>query len=123
MARILLIDDEQEFNRVIGDELRLLGHDVLIATDGRRGLELLRAEHPDAVIVDVVMLLMGGIEFIMEARKTGSDVLIIAISGKDEDDCYLPAAADLGATLTLQKPADPEELDRLIRERAGGKDR
>jgi two-component system cell cycle sensor histidine kinase/response regulator CckA len=61
-ATILVVDDEEPLRDFLALLLQDLGHRVLQAINGREALELARAEHPDLVISDVMMPVMGGVE-------------------------------------------------------------
>lgn len=60
MAKILAIDDEQSIRNLLDTLLRRKGYDVVLAESGQKGLELLRREHPDVIILDLKMPEMDG---------------------------------------------------------------
>lgn len=106
MARILIIDDDERVLAMLSDAVRGAGHAVVAASNGRHGLDAFRAAPADLVITDIIMPDVEGIETIVELRSLSSDVPIIAISGGSLQGLgsYLPTAAALGASLTLEKP-------------------
>jgi len=61
-AKILCIDDEKMIRTSIGDFLEDSGYDMILASDGREGLAAFRAHHPDAVLVDLRMPEIDGLE-------------------------------------------------------------
>ncbi|MGD8321877.1 MAG: response regulator, partial [Gemmatimonadota bacterium] len=63
-GRILLLDADHESRTLVETHLRRLGLEVVVATDGHAGLEAIRLEAPDAVLLDIVIPGMGGIEFL-----------------------------------------------------------
>jgi DNA-binding NtrC family response regulator len=106
MATILVIDDEPAVRRSLTKILQLDGHEVLEAADGRAALDLGREHTVDAVITDVYMPEMDGIEFLIAYQDLNPDVPIIAISGGGfaDKDFVLKDAGMIGAVETLQKP-------------------
>ncbi len=116
MAKILFVDDEESVRYALGKFLRRAGHEIIEAEDGAVALELAAREQFDMVITDIIMPTLEGVELIMRVRQTHPDLPIIAISaggrvGRGE---YLSNAADLGATATMAKPVNEDELLRLI---------
>jgi CheY-like chemotaxis protein len=112
MALILVIDDEPGMRSTIARMLRQGGHEVLLAPDGRVGLELFDKHQPEVIITDVVMPEKEGIETIMEIRGRSLAPRIVAISGKAPIGPvdFLSAAKQLGADYTLSKPFHVQEL-------------
>jgi CheY-like chemotaxis protein len=112
MARVLVIDDQPDVRAVIRRMLAAAGHEVLEAGDGAAALGIL-AQHPtDALISDLYMPGMDGLELARELRKLPSRPAIIAISGggfgRQVD--VLDIAAELGAAATLPKPFTRHQL-------------
>lgn len=111
-ARILIVEDESSILTALALLLEMEGFEVVEATDGRQGLEQLRAFKPDLVISDYMMPYMDGIEMIRQIRqdpefKRQPIVLISAA---------LPQAvspSDL-ADATLPKPINIDELLKVI---------
>jgi len=78
---ILCIDDEEMIRMMISDFLEDSGYTVFTAENGLSGLELLRENHPDLILVDLMMPEMDGLEFLSRAVKESPDTPIIVISG------------------------------------------
>ncbi len=78
MARILVIEDEEDIRGLYKRLLKQAGHEVIEAADGDLGITLYRAEHPDLIITDIIMPGKEGIETIMELRREFKDIKIIA---------------------------------------------
>jgi CheY-like chemotaxis protein len=106
VARILLIDDNNEVRDILGEVLTRSGHLVIAARDGEEGLELFPHAAADLVITDMVMPGKCGREVMRELRRLQPHVKIIAMSGGDrfgrED--LLGAAMREGAAGVLSKP-------------------
>jgi two-component system, chemotaxis family, chemotaxis protein CheY len=116
MAKILVIDDDPGFRRMILMILTRMHHDVVEAQDGNEGVENFKAEQPDLVISDIVMPDKEGIQTILEIRAMAPDAKIIAMSGGGVSlgTGYLSAAQKLGANLVLSKPFRPTELTAMV---------
>ena len=72
MARILIVEDDGALRNDIGDTLMGWGHDVLMAADGRQGLKIIYAEHPDLVLSDINMPHESGVELVSHVKQRGS---------------------------------------------------
>ena len=115
MARILIIDDDDDLRSVIAQNLELAGHTVLQAADGRQGVNLFHAAPVDLVLTDLVMPGKEGVETIIELHRENPLLPIIAMSGgMPRSSMYLEIAAKLGARRTLAKPFTPEDLLKSI---------
>ncbi len=117
MRQILIIEDEAAIRDVMSRALRMHGYEVHLAKDGAEGLALWDAVHPDAVVTDVHMPNVDGIETIMALRSRDPNVRIVAVSGGDSRASFLAldSAGDLGATRVLPKPFRPDELAEAVR--------
>jgi two-component system alkaline phosphatase synthesis response regulator PhoP len=114
MPTILIVDDEPEMVRGLGDNLRFEGYQTLSATDGRRGLELALTEAPDLILLDIMMPGMSGWDVCRELRKKGLDVPVIMLTARGEEaDRVL--GLELGADDYVTKPFGLRELLARIR--------
>lgn len=106
MARILVVDDDEQFRRMLREMLERAGHEVHDAANGVVALELDREHQSDLVVIDLVMPEKEGLETILDLRRRRPDVKIIAISGggRSNPNANLAAAKKLGARSTLTKP-------------------
>jgi CheY-like chemotaxis protein len=112
MSAILVIDDDASVREVVSEMLRLEGHAVTIAENGREALRMLAADPFDLVITDLIMPEQEGIETISEIRRTNRSIPIVAISGGGRlgPGDYLETARYIGANATLAKPFARQEL-------------
>jgi len=110
MAKILLIDDDDQVRMLFQVTLEGAGYRVLIAENGKHGLRLLEHQEVDLMLVDILMPDMDGLELIPLLRKTRPASKIIAMSGGSGVWDYLDTAKHLGANDTLRKPLGPQEL-------------
>jgi two-component system response regulator HydG len=116
MARLLIIDDNETMHEGMATTARRMGHEVLVASGGAAGLELLRKQGADFVITDLKMEGVGGLEVTRAVKELdpACPVLIVTAFGSVET---AVEAIRLGAMDFLQKPFTPEVL-RLKIERA-----
>ena len=110
MARILVIDDAADMRTLLEHTLRSAGHEVVLAADGREGVQQYRTQPADLVITDLCMPIQQGLETIIQLRKESPTVRIIAMCGKPTAMPMLSAARSLGAVAVLQKPFSPDQL-------------
>jgi DNA-binding response OmpR family regulator len=112
MAKILLVDDNDDFREQSSQLLRLAGYMVTTAGNGNEALRLVQDDVFDLVITDLIMPEKEGIETIVKMRKQIPTLKIIAISGGGliAPENYLVLARKLGAAQTLAKPFSGEEL-------------
>jgi DNA-binding response OmpR family regulator len=119
MARVLVIDDDQLFVKLMVHALERRGYDVAFAHDGDEGLRTFAASNFDAVVCDIVMPEKEGVETICQLRGARADVGIVAVSGglhfggRSEID-VLRFVAKLGADVTLRKPFQMPALGEAV---------
>lgn len=118
--RILVVDDNEDLRSTIQALLQADGFEVAVAGNGQAALALHQSRPADVVITDLFMPDKDGIETIVELRKLSPQLKIVAISGwtSTQGSDYLRVAREIGATVTLQKPFDPQELSRVVRQLA-----
>jgi CheY-like chemotaxis protein len=116
MAKILLVEDEDDVRSLLQQVLELENHQVTASASGREALAFANFQRFDLIITDLIMPGMDGIEMIMELRSTMPDTTIIAMSGGGPDGSknFLPLAQKLGAKRTLMKPFDIQTLRNAI---------
>ena len=116
MARILIIDDEEDVRAALVHILERDGHMVVEAGDGNEGLRRFRETPTDLVITDILMPDKEGIETIKDLRKIAPDLKIIAISGGGRimNTSFLDLAEMLGADMTLKKPFQIDQFCKAV---------
>ena len=114
MAKILVVDDDETDRILIGRMLESEGHEVVYARDGRDALRVLeKIPGLDAIITDLRMPFLHGLELIQDRREAGDSIPIIAVSGVEA--IQLSVARDHGADSTLAKPLDRGEFLQAVR--------
>ena len=118
MARILIIDDETQIRSMLRLMLERVGYEIAEAPDGIEGIRQYRENPADLIITDLIMPNKDGIGMIIDLKKEFPKVKIIAMSGGgvNRPEGYLDGAKKLGATCTLTKPIDRDEMLKAVKE-------
>jgi EAL domain-containing protein (putative c-di-GMP-specific phosphodiesterase class I)/CheY-like chemotaxis protein len=111
--KVLVIDDELAVVRVVGLLLERNGFAVDTASSARDGLELLKTNRYHAVLSDIIMPELSGVEFLRELRRYDLDVPVILMTAGPTLDSALDAIA-YGAQQYLLKPVEPEALVQSV---------
>ena len=115
MNKILVIDDEEHMCWALEKGLRQEGYQVITATRGKQGLELLRNETPSLVILDLKMPEMDGLEVLIKAKDLLPNLPVIMITAHGTIDTAIEAMK-LGATDYITKPFDLDELKLVVKQ-------
>jgi CheY-like chemotaxis protein len=113
---ILVVDDAQMARDVARRMLERAGFDVVSAVNGRDGLERFRQSAVDAVVTDIMMPEMDGIELTRALVDEDPNVKIVVLSGTEDRINLFKMALQLGAKAALQKPVTPRELVGAVRQ-------
>jgi DNA-binding response OmpR family regulator len=106
--KILIIEDEANIAQVIRLYLEQAGYTVISATDGVAGLELHAREHPDLVILDLMLPALDGMEVCRRIRAWAETPILMLTARQGEEDRI--AGLESGADDYLVKPFSPREL-------------
>ena len=109
---IMVVDDEVEMRSMIYDMLESKGHNVIVAENGKRAIDLLAFYKIDLIVTDIIMPEIKGIEFILRLRQ--SNIPIISISALSKESVVLEIMDSLGIIGLLQKPFAKSDLMQLI---------
>jgi CheY-like chemotaxis protein len=115
-ARVLVVDDDAAIRRMIVAALRREGaYEFLEAANGKEGLDLMRGEHPDVVVLDLMMPILSGWDVLRE-RAHDADIrkipVILVSANRDPE---IATAVDAGICAFLPKPFDITALSALVR--------
>ena len=118
MAKILVIDDEDQLRDLLQKLLTREGHEICIAHDGEEGIANFHQFNPDLVITDIIMPKKDGIEVITELHQSNPKLPIIVISGGRRAMAAgfnLDSVEMLGVRGILQKPFTHQQLQEVIK--------
>ena len=114
MARVLVVDDEPAVRRALERALRLENHEVTLAADGEQALDALANAPVDAVILDVLMPRLDGLEVCRRMRTAGDRTPVLMLTARDAIDDRV-VGLDVGADDYLVKPFALRELMARVR--------
>jgi two-component system, OmpR family, response regulator MprA len=113
--RVLVVDDERAVRDSLRRALELEGYDVELAADGEEALERLAQNgEPDAVVLDILMPRMDGLEVCRRLRREGHSLPVLMLTARDEVENRV-AGLDAGADDYVTKPFALEELLARLR--------
>ncbi|MGI8794590.1 MAG: response regulator [Acidimicrobiales bacterium] len=117
MARILIVDDEPDIRELVRLNLELAGHEIIEAADGVEGAELAVGEHPDLIVLDVMMPNMDGFEVLAQLKATPdplvAEIPVIMLTARSDDLDRVQGGIE-GALRYLTKPFAPAELREQV---------
>ncbi|MFA6093277.1 MAG: response regulator transcription factor [Elusimicrobiota bacterium] len=115
-AKVLVVDDEDDFRVIIQDVLGSAGYEVRLARDGQDGLAQACEFHPDAILVDWMMPKMDGQSFVQALRRepklSGTPVIMLTVKQTADDELE---ALHFGVDDFIVKPFRPEDLLARLR--------
>ncbi|MET9263062.1 response regulator transcription factor [Amycolatopsis sp. NPDC004079] len=112
--RILVVDDDRAVRESLRRSLEFNGYTVELASDGAQALETILANRPDAMVLDVMMPRLDGLEVARRLRSTGDDLPILVLTARDTVSDRV-SGLDAGADDYLPKPFALEELLARLR--------
>jgi CheY-like chemotaxis protein len=112
MKKVLIVDDEKDTLLMLGKRLTAGGYSVITATNGKDAIALAKSQHPDIIILDIMMPGMEGGEVAAELKehpltRSIPVILLTALLSKTEEEEY---GSVVGGNITLAKPLDAEKL-------------
>lgn len=112
--KVLVVDDEPPIRRFLRTSLAVNGYDVIEAENAAKGLDAMRRNAPDLLVLDLGLPDIDGLEVIRRLREGGNATPIIVLSSRD-DEAGKVEALDLGADDYVTKPFGVDELLARIR--------
>lgn len=112
--RILVVDDDRAVRESLRRSLQFNGYQVELAADGQQALDWLVDQRPDAMVLDVMMPRVDGLEVARRLRSTGDDLPILVLTAREAVSDRV-AGLDAGADDYLPKPFALEELLARLR--------
>lgn len=114
MPKILIIEDEKNLARFIELELKYEGYEIKVCADGRSGLQLALSENWDAILLDLMLPELNGMEVCRRVRQTNKAIPIVMITARDSV-LDRVSGLDSGADDYIVKPFAIEELLARLR--------
>jgi two-component system response regulator MprA len=111
---VLVVDDDRAVRDSLRRSLEFNGYDVALAADGAEALVAIGTQHPDVVVIDVMMPRLDGIETTRALRAAGNDVPVLVLTARDAVGDRVEGL-DAGADDYLTKPFALEELLARLR--------
>jgi two-component system, sensor histidine kinase len=115
--RVLIVEDSTDIRESLGMLLSIWGYDVILASDGDRGLQLAVSENPDIALIDIGLPGTNGYEVARNIRArtsvSSSSIKLIAVTGYGQA-ADRERSLESGFDVHLLKPVDPKELEKIL---------
>jgi two-component system response regulator MprA len=112
--RVLVVDDDRAVRESLRRSLQFNGYTVELAADGQQAIEAVARQRPDAMVLDMMMPRVDGLEVCRRLRSTGDDLPVLVLTARDAVSDRV-AGLDAGADDYLPKPFALEELLARLR--------
>jgi CheY-like chemotaxis protein len=119
MTSVLIVDDAAFARRMLRKMLQVDGYEILEASNGQEGLDMVRSHTPDCVLTDILMPDVDGFAFLQMLQESGITVPTIIVSA-DIQDAARDRGMKLGAYGFLNKPLKEDEVRQAVRQACGG---
>ena len=115
MAKILAVEDEPSLQELLEYQLKRIGHEIRVATDGQQALEMVKSDRPVLVLLDVMLRVMGGFQVLrsLQDDKTTNDIPVIMLSAKGQQH-DIAAGIEKGVFDYITKPFNIPNLAEWI---------
>ncbi|MDT4741961.1 response regulator [Bradyrhizobium sp. WYCCWR 12699] len=114
MPRVLIIDDQKDVRAMVAIVLRVNHYEVAEAGSGAAGLKTFAEGRFDAVIVDIFLGDISGVDVIATLRERAPGLPVVAVSGMTALD-FMEQSPHLASVICLQKPFRPNDLLQALR--------
>lgn len=115
MAKLLIVDDELDVREFAANFFRKRKIQVSTAASGQEALDKIDEEHPQLVLLDIMMPGIDGIQVLERIRQKNKDLKVIMVTGKKpEEDASFDRCRTLGALGYIHKPLELEELESVV---------
>jgi CheY-like chemotaxis protein len=114
--KVLVVEDHADIRKMMAIYLKMYKYEVIEATDGYDAVEKAIENKPDAILMDLAMPVLDGVDSARAIRQSDdlTEVPIVCITAYS--DFYKSRARDAGCTDVIQKPIDFRQLDSLLKE-------
>lgn len=115
MAKLLIVDDEEDVREFAANFFRKRKIDVITASSGEEALDLIKQQKSDLVLLDIRMSGIDGIETLRRIRESDKNAKVIMITGrKPEEEASFDKCRQLGAIDYIHKPLELDELEKMV---------
>jgi CheY-like chemotaxis protein len=117
VGQVLVVDDDAEMRRLLRRSLEKEGYRVAEAAQGKEALELVADHKPDLILLDLMMPVMDGIEFLthLRAREDWRDIAVIVVTAKDLTDTDRRLLSGKIEQVVEKKSSTSDDLSRIVR--------
>ncbi len=112
-SRLLIVDDDVDFGDSLAEALEMHGHKVDTTTSGEAGIAAAGRTHYDAILMDVALPGLNGVESLLAIQKTDPNTRCFLMTGYSADH-LATQAIEAGAIEVLTKPLDLDELSQRL---------
>ncbi len=116
--KVLIVDDQNGIRVLLVEVFSNEGYQTFQASNGRLALDIVRAESPDLVLLDMKIPGMDGLEILKHIKEINSEIKVIMMTAYGELD-MIKEATDLGALMHFTKPFDIDELRTAVNRQMG----
>ena len=118
---VLIIEDEMGLRQLLKSKLNNDGFDVLEAENGKTGLEISLSQHPNIILLDIIMPVMDGLSMLKELRqdKWGKDVPIIILTNLSETEKIDESMEKSVYDYLVKSDWEPDDVVNLINKKLG----
>jgi CheY-like chemotaxis protein len=115
MSRVLVIDDESVVGTILRYAFEAEGHETVFAEGGRAGIDTARSEHPDAIVLDLMMPAVNGYDVLQilrddDATREVPILILTAVTlSRERQRCM-----SCGADMVMTKPFDPRDVAQAV---------
>ena len=115
-GKILIIDDDPFFQKVLSDTFRDYGFTIFCANDGIEGIKAFLEKHPDVVISDLVMPRMGGVSTCLEISRLAGDnpPVIVLLTSMFQESPHEHEVPEMGAKVHIPKSTKPVDIVIIV---------
>ena len=115
MKKILVVDDEESVRDILKQILEQGNYTVEVAGNGKEAAEMLKGIHFDAIISDINMPIMNGVELLNKAKELAPDVPVIFITAYGKDKVVIEAMK-IGLADFIEKPFRMDQILKTVKE-------
>lgn len=115
MAKLLIVDDEEDVREFAAKFFRRRKIDCQVAASGEEALETIEKAKPDLVLLDIQMSGIDGVETLRRIKELHNDIKVLMVTGrKPEEDGLFENCKHLGALDYIHKPLELDELEKKV---------